>query len=465
MVVETAARLTALGADVLKAEFPYDAAVTDETRWAEACAELDAATPRAVGAAVRRRRRRDVRAPGRGRLPGGRERRARGAIGVGRGGDAGRPGARTPFLAGAGRDRLAPARRARGRPRRVPWRPRWTAARAPEPPGPGWYAAVLSPPRRCATSTCSSSASSTRTSSSRTRTRARRSARPSGSSRTSGSRSAARRRSRPAGQPGSGLRVAMVGVVGDDPLGPVRARGARARGASTSRGCRVAPGRPTGRVGDPRQRHRPRDPHGAGHDRGHASERRARRAARSRAARARRQPVPPARARGGRPRPVPGGAGRRRDDEPRPQLGPVRGVGRRVRRGRWRRATWCSRTPARRVRLTGAADAETAARTLAGDARIAVVKLGADGRARRRTRTARSSVRPPARSTRSTPPAPATRSMPGSSPRGWTAVRWMMRSPSRSPAGRCRRGRRAARTARRPATRSRPGSGRVRHAR
>ena len=39
------ARLTALGADILKAEFPYDAAVTDEARWAEACAELDAATP------------------------------------------------------------------------------------------------------------------------------------------------------------------------------------------------------------------------------------------------------------------------------------------------------------------------------------------------------------------------------------------------------------------------------------
>src|SRR5829696_2107956 len=36
---------TARGADVLKAEFPYDASVTEERRWAEACAELDAATP------------------------------------------------------------------------------------------------------------------------------------------------------------------------------------------------------------------------------------------------------------------------------------------------------------------------------------------------------------------------------------------------------------------------------------
>jgi tagatose 1,6-diphosphate aldolase len=44
-VIETARRLTAIGGDVLKVEFPYDASVTDEGRWAEACAELDAATP------------------------------------------------------------------------------------------------------------------------------------------------------------------------------------------------------------------------------------------------------------------------------------------------------------------------------------------------------------------------------------------------------------------------------------
>ena len=43
-VVETARRLTRLGATVLKAEFPYDAAVTDEAAWAEACAELDQAS-------------------------------------------------------------------------------------------------------------------------------------------------------------------------------------------------------------------------------------------------------------------------------------------------------------------------------------------------------------------------------------------------------------------------------------
>jgi tagatose-1,6-bisphosphate aldolase len=44
-VVETARRLMARGGDVLKAEFPYEPAVTDEAAWAEACAELDAASP------------------------------------------------------------------------------------------------------------------------------------------------------------------------------------------------------------------------------------------------------------------------------------------------------------------------------------------------------------------------------------------------------------------------------------
>jgi tagatose-1,6-bisphosphate aldolase len=43
-VIETARRLTAIGGDILKAEFPYDAAVNDPTAWAEACAELDEAS-------------------------------------------------------------------------------------------------------------------------------------------------------------------------------------------------------------------------------------------------------------------------------------------------------------------------------------------------------------------------------------------------------------------------------------
>ncbi len=44
VVVETARRLTAIGGDVLKAEFPYDASIADRSRWRDACEELDAAS-------------------------------------------------------------------------------------------------------------------------------------------------------------------------------------------------------------------------------------------------------------------------------------------------------------------------------------------------------------------------------------------------------------------------------------
>jgi tagatose 1,6-diphosphate aldolase len=44
VVVETAHRLSAIGGDVLKAEFPYDASVSDRGRWSEACAELNEAS-------------------------------------------------------------------------------------------------------------------------------------------------------------------------------------------------------------------------------------------------------------------------------------------------------------------------------------------------------------------------------------------------------------------------------------
>ena len=44
VVIETARRLTAIGGDILKAEFPYDPSVTDRARWREACDELDAAS-------------------------------------------------------------------------------------------------------------------------------------------------------------------------------------------------------------------------------------------------------------------------------------------------------------------------------------------------------------------------------------------------------------------------------------
>jgi tagatose 1,6-diphosphate aldolase len=137
VVVETARRLTPLGADILKAEFPYDATVTDAARWRDACAELDAASPvpwvllsggvddetfeRQVDVACRA-----------------------GASGVlvGRSvwADAAQldPPARDAFLETTGRRRLARLA-ALVDDVASPWRPRWIAARQPEPPGPGWY--------------------------------------------------------------------------------------------------------------------------------------------------------------------------------------------------------------------------------------------------------------------------------------------------------------------------------------
>lgn len=44
VVVETARRLTPLGVDVLKAEFPLDLTDMEEVRWAQACAEISAAS-------------------------------------------------------------------------------------------------------------------------------------------------------------------------------------------------------------------------------------------------------------------------------------------------------------------------------------------------------------------------------------------------------------------------------------
>lgn len=44
VVVETARRLTPLGADILKAEFPLDVTESDQSVWAEACAEISAAS-------------------------------------------------------------------------------------------------------------------------------------------------------------------------------------------------------------------------------------------------------------------------------------------------------------------------------------------------------------------------------------------------------------------------------------
>ena len=137
VVVETARRLTALGADVLKAEFPYDPGVDDEDRWRDACAELDAATPLpwvllsgGVDDATFERQVRVACGAGASGVLVGRSVWAEAA--------ALEAADRDAFLRTTGRDRLA---------RLValvddvaaPWRPRWSAARSPEAPGPGWY--------------------------------------------------------------------------------------------------------------------------------------------------------------------------------------------------------------------------------------------------------------------------------------------------------------------------------------
>ena len=136
-VVETARRLMALGGDVLKAEFPYDPGVTDEAAWADACAELDAASPvpwvllsggvddatfeRQVAVACRA-----------------------GASGVLVGRSVWAPAATLParrarrLAARRGADAPGAARRARRRAG-VPWHARRGTLPVPPQPGEGWY--------------------------------------------------------------------------------------------------------------------------------------------------------------------------------------------------------------------------------------------------------------------------------------------------------------------------------------
>ncbi len=138
VVVETARRLTALGADVLKAEFPYDPGVTDEARWGDACEELDAASPvpwvLLSGGVDDTKFERQVAVACRAGASGvlvGRSVWAEAAT---------MPAAsRDTFLATTGRrrlERLASLVDELG----APWRPRWMAARVPDDPAEGWYA-------------------------------------------------------------------------------------------------------------------------------------------------------------------------------------------------------------------------------------------------------------------------------------------------------------------------------------
>jgi tagatose-1,6-bisphosphate aldolase len=139
VVVETARRLTAIGGDVLKAEFPYDPSVTDEGRWADACAELDAASARPwvllSGGVDDATFEAQVRVACRQGASGALAGRSVWA-------DAARLSepARTERLRTAGRDRLARLA-AVIREHGHPWGPRWEAAVRPDPPGEGWFVA------------------------------------------------------------------------------------------------------------------------------------------------------------------------------------------------------------------------------------------------------------------------------------------------------------------------------------
>lgn len=138
VVIETARRLTPLGADILKAEFPYDASVRDEGAWREACVGLDEASlvPWVLlsGGVDDETFERQVHVACRA-----------GASGVLVGRSVWAEAARLPvvereaFLDSTGRGRLARLV-ALVDDLATPWRPRWIAARQPEPPGPGWYA-------------------------------------------------------------------------------------------------------------------------------------------------------------------------------------------------------------------------------------------------------------------------------------------------------------------------------------
>lgn len=138
VVVETARRLVALGGDVLKAEFPYDAGMSDRAAWADACAELDAATPipwvllSAGVDATTFEAQSEVACEA-------------GASGVAVGRSVWGPAAGLPpeerdaWLAGEGAARL---RRLVElvRTTAAPWGPRWARARQPDEPAEGWYA-------------------------------------------------------------------------------------------------------------------------------------------------------------------------------------------------------------------------------------------------------------------------------------------------------------------------------------
>jgi tagatose 1,6-diphosphate aldolase len=137
VVVATARRLTQLGPDVLKAEFPYDASVADRRRWQEACEELDSASPLpwvllsggVDDAIFESQVETACRAGASGVLVG----RSVWADAAGLTGEE-----RDRWLATEGRrrlERLVDVVERIGRP----WRDRWLAAKPTDPPTEGWY--------------------------------------------------------------------------------------------------------------------------------------------------------------------------------------------------------------------------------------------------------------------------------------------------------------------------------------
>ncbi len=137
VVVETARRLGMLGGDILKAEFPYDPGVTDEGRWRDACAELDAASPipwvllsGGVDDATFEAQVRVACEAGASGVAAGRSVWAEAATRP--------PAERDGFLRGTGRDRLARLARLVDEVGR-PWDARPGPLNPPPEPGEGWY--------------------------------------------------------------------------------------------------------------------------------------------------------------------------------------------------------------------------------------------------------------------------------------------------------------------------------------
>jgi tagatose 1,6-diphosphate aldolase len=137
VVVETARRLTRIGGDVLKAEFPYDASVTDRGRWRAACVELDEATvlpwvllSGGVDDATFEAQVETACAAGASGVLAGRSVWAEGASMP--------PNRRDPFLSGEGRARLGRLRELVDRVGH-PWTDRPTRLTSAPEPGAGWY--------------------------------------------------------------------------------------------------------------------------------------------------------------------------------------------------------------------------------------------------------------------------------------------------------------------------------------